>query len=258
VTLLLLALGLALGAPEPAEDAEAGEEIVVYGELRVKEARAKVVADLEALGFTRVKDKDGKLVMRHAQNWKGKVVFHDDGRLQFKRQPPEAAMPDTFFKRASPLVGWVPCVVVPTACVKVGGWVVSERKLGAVHRDARAAVDPSLQDLSERQADLAIDRKLDDLDARLAACWERGVPLDGDASQILSTPAERRLHLLRFWQTRTDTVWGDRMRDPVEGFLRNVVQESEHPVTAEELVRVNADREGLRQLELPVAPPPTK
>jgi len=246
-----LVLCTALGAPAAEPEPESGEEIIVYGELRVEEARAKVVADLEALGFTRVKEKDGRLVLRHAQNWKGKVIFHDDGRLQFRRQAPEPTMPDTFFKRASPLVGWVPCVVVPTACVKVGGWVVSERKLGAIHRDARAAVDPSLEELSERQADLAIDRKLDDLDGRLTACWEDGVPLEGDPTQLLSTPEERRAHLLDYWRTRTDTVWGDRVRAPVEGFLRNVVQDSDHPVTADELARTNHGREGLRQLELP-------
>lgn len=251
----MIALGLvlctALGAPVEEPEPESGEEIVVYGERRVQEAREKVVADLEALGFTRIQEKDGRLVMRHAQNWKGKIVFHDDGRLQFRRQAPEPTMPDTFFKRASPLVGWVPCVVVPTACVKVGGWVVSERKLGAIHRDARAAVEPSLEELSERQADLAIDRKLDDLDAKLTACWDDGVPLEGDPSQLLPTPEDRRAHLLDYWRTRTDTVWGDRVRAPVEGFLRNVVQDSDHPVTAEELARANDGREGLRQLELP-------
>ncbi len=279
---LTLALGMALAAPEPAEpeageeiaassrpsplgtsvpepaEPEAGEEIVVYGELRVQEARDQVVRDLEAMGFTRVMEKDGRLVMRHAQHWKGKAVLHDDGRIQFRRQPPEPSMPDTFFKRASPLVGWVPCVVAPTACVKVGGWVVSKRKLGAVHSRAADAVAPSLTDLSERLADLAIDRKLDDLDQRLVACWEAGVPLEGDRSQPLSTPADRRRHLLRYWQTRTDTVWGDRMRVPVEGFLRNVVQDSEHPVTTDELARINRTREGLRELQLPVDPPAKK
>lgn len=257
MTGLALVLGMAFGAPEPAEP-EAGEEIVVYGELRVQEAHDKVVRDLEAMGFTRVKEKDGRLVMRHAQNWKGKAVFHEDGRIQFKRQAPEPSMPDTFFKQASPLVGWVPCIVVPTACVKVGGWVVSKRKLGAVQSRATDTVAPSLTDLSERHADLAIDRKLDDLDGRLVACWEAGVPLEGDRSQFLATPEERRAHLLRFWETRTDTVWGDRMRAPVEGYLRNVVQDSQHPVTADELARINRTREGLRELQLPVDPPAKK
>jgi hypothetical protein len=252
----VIALGLAvwsaLGAePASAEEVEAApdEVIIVYGEERVKEAREKVIHDLGSLGFTRLLEKDGRLVMRHEQNWRGKAVLYDDGRLDFKRQTPQGTMPDTFFKDASPLIGWVPCVVVPTACVKVGGWVVSPRKLGTIQERATTAVQPSLRELSERQADLAIDHKLDDLEAQLIACWEQGVPLEG--SEPLPTPEARRAHLLDYWRTRTDTVWGERMRQPVESFLRNVVQASDHPVTTEELARTNANREGLRQLELP-------
>ena len=245
--MIALLLGIVWAQPAPEEDVD--EVIIVYGEEQVRMAREKVIHDLEGMGYNKLKDKDGRLVMLHEQNWKGKVVLHDDGFVEFKRQGPKGTMPDTFFKEASPLIGWVPCIVVPTACVKVGGIVVSPRKLEAVERKASAAIATDLDALAQRQADLYTGQKVDALPAQLEACWSEGVPLEGELP--LPDPASRRVHLLHYWATRTESVWGDQVREVVEAFLIGVVQESAHPITAAELAAANAGLSEDRQLVLP-------
>jgi hypothetical protein len=206
----LLALAL---ATEATEAEEAREEIVVYGELQVEEARQRVIGELERLGYDKVIDKGDRIVLKHHTPWKGKAVLHDDGVLDLKRQGVKGTMPDTFFSDASPAIGWVPCIVVPTACVKVGGVVVAKRKLEHVERNTLRAVTPKLQELGDRMADVAVDDKLLLLPDQLEACWEEGVPLQGEGR--LDTMEARRDHVLNFWATRTDTVWGERVREVV-------------------------------------------
>jgi hypothetical protein len=239
-------IGLALAQePEPVD-----EVIIVYGEERVRAAREAVIRDLEGMGYTKLRERDGRLVMLHETTWKGKVTLHDDGFVEFSRQGVKGTMPDTFFYRASPLVGWVPCVIVPTACVKVGGLVVSKRKLEAVEAKAVAHVAPELDTLAQRQADLHTQQKLERLPADLEACWQQGTPLEGTGP--LPDPASRRQHLLAYWASRTNSPWGRQVGDMVAGFLEQVVQASEHPVTAAELDAINRDRDPERQLALPL------
>ena len=232
---LMLAL-----AQESSADPPVSEVIIVYGEEQVRVAREKVIQDLRDLGYTNLKEKDGRLLLLHEQNWKGKVVLHDDGFVQFRRQGPKGTTPDTFFSEASPLIGWVPCIIVPTACVKMGGVVVSERKLSQVEAKTSAAIAADLDALHQRQADLYTQRKMEALPEQLAACWEQGAPLDGDAA--LPDAASRRLHLLRYWDSRTETVWGEKIRGVVADFLNGVVQASDTPVTQAELDAINAGR----------------
>jgi len=248
---LLLMLRLAAAEPGPALPADATDEprfdeaeevdevIIVYGEERVRQAREKVIADLKELGYDKLIDKGDRLVLKHETSWKGKVVLHDDGFLQHRRQGVKGTMPDTFFKRASPLVGWVPCLVVPTACVKVGGVVVSKRKLSHVRTRTTQYVAADLQELNARMADLAVDDRVESLPGDLQRCWDDGVALDGRADR-LPTYADRRRHLLDYWASRTDTEWGRRVRDVVGSFLRGEVQASSHPITAAEVAQMQA------------------
>ena len=229
-------------------EAEPGDEIVVYGERRVKQARDKLLSDLQHLGYRTLIDKGDRVVLKHETSWKGKVVVYDDGYLDLRRQGVKGTMPDTFFRDASPLVGWVPCLIVPTACVKVGGVVVSKRKLEHVEARTLRAVQPAVHDLNARMADLATDHKLEALPQALEACWDDGVPLMGDGP--LPTAEARREHLLAFWASRTDTVWGERVREQVEAFLRGVVQRSAFALDAAQLQAFNERSPAGRPLEL--------
>ena len=234
---LLAAEGLA-AEPAAPEEPSPDEVIIVYGEQRIEEARDKVIADLHHLGYRQVKDKGDRLVLKHVTTWKGKVVLHDDGFLEHRRQGVKGTMPDTFFRRASPAVGWVPCLVVPTACVKIGGVVVSRQKLTHIRTRTTQVVRRDLEDLNARISDHATDETLEALPGALERCWHDGIPLWGEAA--LPTHADRRAHLLSYWASRTRTPWGERVRAAVGSFLRGEVQASAHPVTEAEVAAMQA------------------
>lgn len=224
---------LASAAPEAPEApvAPASEEVTVWGDPAVQAAREALIGELTGLGYRKLKERDGRLVLVHEQGWKGKVVLYDDGRLATKRTGPA-------FKELEPIGGtrirpYPLCVIAPTACVSAGAWVVSERKWRHVEDEVARATAAEVGALSDRMADAALSDTLDALPARLEALWERGEPLDGGPP--LPTPEARRAALLAFWESRTDTAWGRQVREAVEGFARGVIQPSGHPFTEAEL-----------------------
>ncbi len=235
---LLLALTAAAQTPS--------EEITVYGTPAVEAARQVVVDELKSLGFTRVKEKDGALVLKHETTWKGKIVLYDDGYLKHRRQGVRVVEGPA--KELPKGTRWLPCVVVPTACVNAG-FTVADRKLDAVRDRTMSDLAPELQALGDRIADAAVAQTVDSLPSKLEALWERGSPLLVQGPP-LATPEARKAELLEFWETRTDTEWGEQVRAVVESFARGVVQTSDHPFTPEELQAFNARSRAGRPLKL--------
>jgi hypothetical protein len=240
-------------APEP-EPAPVSEEVIVYGQLRVEQARAAVVQRLEDMGYTEeVVDLGDRVVYRHAAAWHGEVVLHDDGWMVVQRQPMRVEgrrMP--WADRDTPLA-WVGCHLWPWLCVRISGGSYSHRKWMAVETATVQALHEPVRTWGDRVADLNTERKIDGLPARLQALWEQGAPLSGD--EALPTYAQRRAALLEFYASRTDTVWGDAVRDAVAAFLRAVVQRSDEPLTAEEIERYAREHPDTPlQLEVPAEP----
>lgn len=218
---------LAFAAPEP----EASEEITVWGDPAVQQARDAVIGELDALGYRKLKERADRLVLINEQRWKGKVVLYDDGRLSTRRTGPA-------FKQLEPIAGtrirpYPLCVISPTSCVWAGAWVVSERKWRHIEDEVSRETAVEIVALNDRMADAALSDTLDALPDRLEALWDRGVPITG--TEPLPTPEARRAALLAYWESRTDTVWGRQVQAVVEGFVRGVVQSGEHPFTDAEL-----------------------
>jgi hypothetical protein len=243
-------LGLALAAPEDDEissEEEAAEEVIVYGEILVARARRRIVNELESQGYRREIERDGKVIYRHDSPWKGQVVLHDDGWVQMERSPLRF-QPKAADRGATPsATQWMSCLTI-VACLRPGGILISKRKLATQKRRTYDGVAGEIHDWSERIADLAVDRKVEGLPERLTEMWEHGVPLDGH--QPLVTVAERKAALLSFWATRTDTVWGEEVRQTVEAFIRGEVQYGEHPFTDDEITAFNAVSGAGRPLSL--------
>ena len=226
-----LVLGLAAMAQEP----EVSEEITVEADA-VRRARQAVIRELTTLGYDRVKEKDGYLVLKHDDTWKGKILLHDDGFIEHRRQGIRIVEgPAKSLPRGT---RWLPCILIPTGCVQ-SGLGVSERKLDAEKARTLEAVQPELVDLSERLADAALAETLDLLPARLEALWAEGAPLERE-EEPLATMAQRREALLAFWGSRTDTRWGQAVREAVEAFARGVVVPSDTPFTEAELEAARA------------------
>ncbi|MCB9666106.1 MAG: hypothetical protein H6732_18505 [Alphaproteobacteria bacterium] len=223
--------------------------VIVTSRERLLRAREMVLEQARAAGYVREVRRDGRTILRHDDPWKGELVLHDDGELEFKRQP----------VRFEPVLGkgpaaWITCVI-PLLCLRAGGQTVGKRKLGHDRRAALAAVMPEVRDYTDAIADYAIDAKVDELPDQLAALWERGVPLD-DGPRLESWEA-RREALFRFWDSRTDTEWGARVQAAIASFVRAEVQTGPHPYTAEELDRFDRERRSLRPFDVVRrAPPP--
>lgn len=239
--MFLLLLALTASAAEV-------EEVDIWAEDAVRRARAKVVDELKGLGYTRIKRKDGRTILAHERNWKGKVVLHDDGFVTYRRQAPRVQRPPTTLPGATKELAWFSCVTQPTRCVQIGGIVVSGRKLDQQKARTHRDVSADINDLGDRLADRSVQRRLQSLPDRLVQLWEEGVPLDGD--KPLPTYEARRAALLAFWETRTGNAWGERVREAVEAFLRAEVQHSDHPLSDEELEAFNARSHAGRALTL--------
>lgn len=219
-----------------------GEEVVVYGEALAAQARKRVEEDLVGQGFDRVIEKDGYTLFRHDATWKGEVRVYDDGWIRLKRQPVQFRPP-----AGSPL-GWATCVVVPL-CVRSRGQTVSRAKMMGQRRRTLGQVEPLARQWGDRVADVHTDEIIVELPERLDALWAEGTPLHpGDPP--LATPELRKQAMLDYWDSRTDTVWGRRVKAVVEAYLREVVQHSPFPLTHAELGAFQARRHSTDPLDL--------
>lgn len=224
----LLALCLA-GADEP----EPSYEVVVYGDMLVQQARDRVVEDLEQQGYDMVIERDNRTIFRNQDPWRGDVVLYDDGWMMVKRQPVRVEGREMPWAERNSALSWVGCVAWPFLCVRPNGQLVSTRRFRGQETRAVTRTHTHVTEWADRIADRAVSERLDALPADLDALWLEGVALDG--TTLLHTHAERRRALLVYWASRTETPWGDRVREAVEGYIRGVVQHSDHPFTEEEV-----------------------
>lgn len=206
---------------EPIKD-ETATEIIVFGELLIEAARQEVITDLKRQGFTRIKEKNGITILKNETVFKGKIVLHEDGWMEHRRQGIRAELPDSKIKEAVPALGWMPCVTNPTACVRAGGVAISPRKLQHVKTRTFRAVAEDLATLSDRVADLSVDRTVNDLPQRLENCWLNGDSLMGE--EHLATEGERIDDMVAFLESRAPNDWGDRVRLATRAYIRGVIQ----------------------------------
>lgn len=221
-------------APAPPEAAteEPSEEITVWGEA-VQAAHQAVVDRIVGLGYDRVKSKGDRTVFTQDRGWKGKVVLYDDGRLATHRRGPTPRkmepLPNTRFRP------YVLCIVQPTACVDAGSWYLAPSKWRAIEDNVARNTASELGALGDRLADASVAEQLDALPGSFEALWTEGVPLEHPESVApIATYQARRVALFDFWDTRTETAWGNAVRDAVASFVGGVVQVSDHPYTASE------------------------
>ncbi len=235
-----------------AESDGGSTEVIVFSERLVEAARLEVVGRAAQIGYTKALRKGDRTILRHELPWKGDVVLFDDGRVEVKRQPLQFAPP---FKRQTPLT-WLSCIIVPL-CIRPNGQLVSQRRFIGYERGAWAAIASDVSTWNDAMAEYGLGLKVAGLPDRLEALWEQGTPLDGTDETPLATPEARRGALLSFWDSRTDTSWGDEVRGAVEAFMRAVVQTSEHPYLSEELAAFAATQRSSRQLVLSRGPADT-
>lgn len=221
--------------PAPAGPEPEPEVVVIYAEERVRQARERVETLLQDMGYGAVEvvDEGDHVVYRHVEPWKGEVVLWDDGWMQVRRQPFRVEGHRMPWAETDSALAWAGCLVWPWLCVHLGGGTVGHRKWLGVETATVGVVHGPVEEWGDRIADLATDRTVDGLPPRLDALWQDGVPLEGEGT--LETPSARRDAIRAYYLSRTDTVWGEAVRDAIRGFVYAVVQTSDTPFPAEEV-----------------------
>jgi hypothetical protein len=214
------------------------EEIIVFGELEIARRRAELEADLRDLGYREVKTKDGRTIFRPEVAWHPTVVIHDEGYVILKRSPVRV---EPWVQGRTKLT-WLSCLPPFTPmCLRIGGQIVSPRKLTPKKGYVAEAIDPRVRQWRAAIVSDAMGRRLgEDIPDMLESIWSLGVMPGQEGAEPMSV-TERRAALLAFWSGRACTPEGAQARAIVEDFLSFVVQDSPHPVTAEEQARASAE-----------------
>jgi predicted RNA binding protein YcfA (HicA-like mRNA interferase family) len=256
-TLLLLGWALAqegesLDPEETARVNEAApeESVVVDWFGRVGHARMEVERTLQDMGWDQRRRRRGDWVIyTHPSPWKPKVMIHDDGFMIIRRRGVHIARP-----QMADLGGWeVPleiglCFVAPLACVHFEGLFVAGPILERQKQILVDGASPSVRTLSDSLANREVQQRLEELPITLDRIWIFGEnPWTGKS---LPDHAARRALLLEQWLWPADNEQGNQVRFAVEDYLRYMVQDSEHPCTAEEIAATNARRQSENPLDL--------
>lgn len=226
-------------------------EIVVYDAREVEEARQAVEQRLLDMGYERARRRGDRVIYTHPVNYKPKVIVDDDGYMYMRRQTPKVAAPELGGPMEDvPVLKWAPCLLIPTLCVRAGGWVISPRKYAHHKQAAVEATEDPVRRYADALAMNALYARInEELPAQLDQIWYQGVnPAD---QRPLTTFAERRAAILEIWMTRADNAYGDAVREAIELYMAYVINVSSHPFTEEEIRRANDERRCQRMLELP-------
>ncbi len=225
----------------PLQARVAGEELEVQGSQEVLRKRAELYESLVREGYTRRLRKTDRTVFLSEDPWKPRVIVHDDGWIYFRREPPRIHAPGRSFTDQGSPAAYLLCILAPTSCVSIGGWLVSPRKLGAVKADVVDTTREKVRGMNDAVARRELGYRLNtDIPRDLDAIWQR----------IELSPEDRRVLLFEYWDSRTDTPEGTAAKEAIESFLRGVVQQSGTPFTVEELTLLNTKRYSRRPLDL--------
>jgi len=225
------------------EEFEGLPEIEVWDELEVRRKRAALMRAAKEVGYSEVIRKKGKIILRHAQTYHGEVVLYADGGVEVKRQPVQFEP-----VLAKGPAAWLTCII-PPLCLRMNGQLVSKRRYQTFESEAFAAIEEDVIAYQDAISDRAVAKKVHALPSELEALWQDGEHMPEMPEDMPTASYEdRRAMLFAFWDTRTETQWGDEVRRTVEAFIRGEVQ-STYPYTVEELDRYEANRSVLRSFK---------
>ena len=227
-----------------------GETIIVTDEAEVAAARQELTEALAIGGYQKKRSRDGRTIYVAEAPWKPKVVVDEEGWMIMRRRPvvfTKPDLPDSWF--ADTPLEYLTCVIAPPLCVRIGGAVISERKLNHRKAEVVAHVGDELTAWSDAKAGLYAQARLfEEIPNALDRVWYEGLtPEDEPLPELV----DRKAWVLDLWMTRADNDWGDAARGVVEDFMAYVVQSSNAPFTAQEIAAANARRTCARELVLP-------
>jgi hypothetical protein len=237
-------------ADEPEEELDEEEqfamEILVISEAAVKDSRDAVVRAMEDLGWKAKRRRNGQILFKGPEGWMGKAHLYESGDIVFTTPAIALNGPRQTGGNDGVQRGFDNDAQTGTVGISVAP-LPSGKKVRAAQADIREKVQPLVLDYRDKIQKRHFARQVGELPARLDAVWETGEGMDGS---VRETPAERRQDVLAYWASRLDSPEGRVISRTIESWLRNVVQTSDHPVTAEEKAAAEADRQDGRPLDI--------
>jgi hypothetical protein len=246
--LIVCFLALALAQDAPEVEPRAVEEVVVWGRHHVRDHRERVVRAMRAQGWPVARRRADHVSFRPPESWMGRARLHSDGTMTFTR--PVLAFDAPRNPHHEYDAEQVHDGRSQPALQANAAWYLlpSRTRLDPIQRNLVAELDSELSAYSDVVHETSFHETRDVLPERLDQLWGEGDSLDGGAR--LETPASRRLAVLAYWATRAPTPEGYGVCRVVEIWLRETVQVSEYPVTAEEQVSAEMQRTDGRKLHL--------
>lgn len=223
-------------------------EVLVIGMQQVKAARDQVVRSMEGLGWRGKTKRDGSIVFRPPEGWMGKARLLPTGDLEFGQpvwsydglRDDQGNATDQGKQLDGGLAGGTSGITTTP--------FPGKKKVSAYQNTVMAEVRDDLMDYRKKIQQRYFSDYIASLPERLDALWHDDVSLDG--GDPVTDPAKKRAQVLAFWAGRTDTPEGRTVSRSVELWLREVVMESEHPVTRDEAAAAEARRLDGRPLGL--------
>ena len=227
-------------AVTPVGEERVDETVEVWADSRVAAARAALFQSLRDEGYRKGLHRGDETIFRSYTPWEPRVIVNDDGWVNLKREPPRVHAPGEAFSDQGSRASYLLCIIAPTACVSVGVWLVSPRKLNAAKADVLDATRDEVRALNDAVARHYLQRRVNtDIPLDLEHVWAAELPIE-----------DRRQLLLEYWDSRVDSPEGDLARMAVEAFMRGVVMQSDTPFTDAEIAAMNARRTCQRMLVL--------
>lgn len=218
--------------PAPVDAPVPGITVDIFADPAVARARAQLFQDLRDQGYRKGDHSNDRTIFKSYVPYHPRVIVHDDGWVYLQREPPRVHIPGKTFSDQGAPANYLWCILAPTACVSIGGWMVGPRKYQAMEGDILDAVHQDVNNLND-----AVARK--QLELRV----NTDIPADCEQIWAENVPAETRRRLLyTYWDTRLDTPEGDVARAAVMRFIKGVVMQSEAPFTADEISEMNTHR----------------
>lgn len=213
-----------------------GGELIIYGEQELARKRAILDQQLRDDGYTTVKKKDGRTVYRPDIAWKPSVVIYDEGYMIVRRSP--VRFEPWIQGKKSNKLRYLSCIPPFTVLCVRSGWLVNERKLAHSKEAIVEASTPNFEAWQELvMAKATVNRLQNEIPDLLDGLWLNGRSLER-SDVFLETAAARKAEMLSFWESRTCTPEGEQVRNFIEDYILQEIQNSEHAYLQSELEKL--------------------
>jgi hypothetical protein len=205
------------------------EEVIVYGQLAIDQARDALLREMEGLGWRAVEKPDGRILFKSRESWQGKATFDPSmGSLDFRKpmvgvQAAPAGDPSGRVPPPSiPDPGGMP---YPAQQSNGAGVFVapSASKVDKVWAAVRAQTNDELQAYQAVVYETALQERLQQVPEQLDALWRQGTPMS--PGPVVPEGEARLAAILDFWASRAPTTEGQRICKAVEAWLAAEVPE---------------------------------